>query len=133
MKWQLNSDRAAIGLSLVCILHCLAIPLVLVLFPTLSLMLMDDYAFHQLILFFIVPVSVLALSMGYRHHRNTKVVMISVMGLCVLVATGFIEHELLGHWGEAILTVIGSLIIASAHLQNARLRKQANFQGAESI
>lgn len=123
MKLQSFTDKTAIGLSAVCILHCLALPLFIILFPSIALMALNDEAFHQGILYVILPLSTIALAIGFNHHRNYSVLIISLTGLVILVSTGFIDHKLLGHYGEVILTVVGSAIIAFGHFRNSRLRK----------
>lgn len=133
MKLQSFSDKAAISLSFVCVLHCLALPIFLVLFPSLALMTFNDEAFHQWILFGILPLSVIALVIGFLHHHNYSVILISCLGLSILVGTAMLDHELLGKYGEILLTVIGSAIIAFGHFRNSRLRRLMNRVRQESL
>ena len=127
-KAQYAGDRVAIGLSAVCILHCLALPLVLVLFPSLALVSLDDELFHHLMLFAVLPVSVVTLILGYRHHNEKSVFLIGLLGLAVLTGIAFVDHDHFGHWGETVFTVTGSLILAYAHLRNARMRRLLSHQ-----
>lgn len=123
MKLQTFTDKAAISLSFVCVLHCLALPVFLVLSPSLALVALEHESFHQWILFGILPLSVIALVIGFMHHRNYLVVLISCVGLMIIIGTGMVEHELLGEYGELLLTVLGSAIIAFGHFRNSRLRR----------
>ena len=123
MKIQTFSDQTAIGLSFVCLLHCLALPVFIVFFPSLALNTLSDEAFHQWLLYAILPISVVALSAGFMHHRNLSVLAISCLGLTILVGTGFLDHEAMGERIEVFLTVLGSVIIAYGHFKNSKLRK----------
>ncbi|MDG2501456.1 MAG: MerC domain-containing protein [Porticoccaceae bacterium] len=123
---QAISDKAAIGLSFLCIAHCLALPLLVVLLPVLTAYNLQDEAVHWWMLSAVVPTSLYALTMGCKRHKTYSVVALGVFGLMILVATPFMGHELLGESGESILTTIGALIIASGHLINHRLCRRAN-------
>ena len=52
-------DRVAIALSTICIVHCLAMPFVIALLPVTAFALGGDGHFHSLMLWFVVPTSVL--------------------------------------------------------------------------
>ncbi len=125
MQIQSVSDRIAIGLSFLCILHCLLLPLLLILTPSAILAFMSDESVHKTLLLVIVPVGIYALTFGYKAHKKWSVVLTALVGLIVLGSTGILEHEVLGETGEVILTILGSSLIVFGHIQNARLRKQA--------
>ena len=119
-------DKLAISLSLICTVQCLTMPLLVVLLPATAALPVDEEMFHLILLYFVVPVSALALLMGCQQHRNTTVVLFGGLGLIVLIATGTIGHDLLSETGERIWTVVGSLLIALGHVRNHQLcRHQA--------
>lgn len=121
MKFQLAGDKFAIGLSLLCVLHCLALPLFIILFPSIAYASVSDELFHQLMLLVIVPVSLAVLVMGMRHHKDITVFTLGLVGLFILTCTALIDHKYMSAWLEVGLTVSGSLIIAYAHFRNARV------------
>nr|WP_296044722.1 MerC domain-containing protein [uncultured Alteromonas sp.] len=50
---QSLGDKLAIGLSALCVIHCLAMPVLLIILPTLGAVLADTHElFHQVILFY---------------------------------------------------------------------------------
>ena len=49
---QLITDRMAIGLSLACVIHCLALPIVLVAIPNFLAIYVDSEYFHLWMVFF---------------------------------------------------------------------------------
>ena len=125
VKIQQISDKAAVGLSLLCVVHCLFLPVLLILIPPLSgVLAFNDELFHTWLLYAVVPISLIAMLMGYLHHRSQRVFWIGALGLLMLILTAFAGHELLGEYGEVALTVLGSSIIAYSHIRNYQLRSQ---------
>jgi len=113
-------DTAAVILSGICMLHCLALPVVLTIFPILNIALLDEQTFHLVMLVFILPVSLVALTIGCRQHKDRLTIILGTIGLGVLMFTALFGHDLFGLTGERIVTSIGGLILASAHIQNYR-------------
>ena len=111
-------DRFAIGLSSLCLVHCLAAPLMLLLLPAVSLGLALPESFHIWMLLTAIPVSILALRSGHRHHRRMLPAITAFTGLCLLgYGAIFIAIAKL----ELVVTVAGALCLAGAHYWNARL------------
>ena len=117
-KQRTYLDTAAVFLSGVCMLHCLALPVVLTVLPVLNISLLEESIFHLLLLVFILPVSLIALSIGCRQHKDFLTLMLGVLGLSILTFTATFGHALFGITGERIVTSIGGLILASAHIRN---------------
>jgi FtsH-binding integral membrane protein len=114
-------DRAAIGLSTLCVLHCLALPLLLVLAPSLAVLPIADEQFHLLLVYLVLPTSILALFLGCRRHHRWSVLMWGMSGVGVLVFTALLGHDLMGELGEKVLTVMGALLVVVGHGLNFRL------------
>lgn len=113
-------DTAAVILSGICMLHCLALPVVLTIFPIFNVALLDEQTFHLVMLVVILPVSLVALTIGCRQHKDRLTIVFGATGLSVLMFTAVFGHEAFGFTGERIITSIGGLILASAHIQNYR-------------
>lgn len=121
---QTLTDKTAIGLSLLCAIHCLASPLLVVLLPSLSALQLDNEAFHFWMVVAVVPTSVYALTMGCKQHKHYRLLTYGFIGLACLISAVVLGEALLGEAGEKILTVIGATIIAYGHFQNYRLCQQ---------
>jgi len=121
-------DRAAIGTSTLCALHCLATPVVLTLFPSLVTSFLGDHLFHLMLVFFVVPVSSVGLMLGCRKHKDSVVLLFGVVGIVSLAVVAVFGHDFLGETGEKVGTVIASLILVFAHVRNYRLCRQAVCQ-----
>lgn len=126
MNFQLNNrgrkylDTAAVFLSGVCMLHCLALPIALTVLPIVNISLLDETTFHLIMMAGILPISVIALSIGCRQHKDKLTLFLGGIGLFILTTTAIFGHAWLGLLGERIATSIGGLILAAAHIQNYR-------------
>lgn len=108
-------DGLSIGASFICLIHCLALPLLIMLLPALSAFLVVPESFHVWALVFAAPISLLALSVGYRHHRAASPLLIALPGLA-LMAIGALTTS--SQWMETVLTVPGVLLLAIGHALN---------------
>ena len=113
-------DRASIGLSVICVLHCFATPILLAFAPSLLALPVADEKFHAVLIFMILPASLIALTMGCRRHGDMYVVYWGFGGLVVLLGTLVLGHDLLGDAGEKIMTVFGSGLVVVGHVLNFR-------------
>jgi hypothetical protein len=124
---QSISDNTAISLSLLCIIHCLALPLIIVMLPALTIFNLQDEAVHFWMLGAVIPTSLFALTMGCRKHNNYNVIGLGIVGLTIILASAFLGH-VFGETGETVLTTVGAIFIAVVHLINQRLCRQSNCQ-----
>lgn len=113
-------DVAAVFLSGICMLHCLALPLVLTILPIVNISLLDETTFHTLMLIVILPVSLIALTIGCRKHRDILTMGLGTLGLGILTFTAFFGHDFFGLTGERFVTSLGGVVLAAAHIQNYR-------------
>ena len=113
-------DKAAIGLSLVCVVHCLLLPVAIIMIPALGATFLEDETFHYAILFLVLPTSLIALGLGCRKHGHLGRLLMGLTGLSVLFLILILGEERIGEIGEKVSTVAGSAIIAFAHLRNFR-------------
>ncbi len=126
------TDSLAIGLSGVCVLHCLASPLLLVVLPSLTALQLENEAFHGWLLVGVVPTSLLSLALGFKQHKRFKLVVVGCVGMSILfLATSFDNHA---HDAtlEKAFTIAGACILAVAHYWNFLLcRQQRNCDFSE--
>ncbi|MES2964135.1 MAG: MerC domain-containing protein [Bdellovibrionota bacterium] len=115
------ADRLGLCLSLLCLIHCILTPIMLLTIPSLVL-LEEDHAHEWLhrSLFAILPLlAIAAFIPGYRRHRDARVFYWGVPGLALL-ATGVLVFE--GQMGpQALATIAGSLFLIRAHILNRHL------------
>ena len=121
---QSTSDKLAISLSILCTLHCLILPLLVVLLPSIAALPLQDEVFHIWMVIAVVPISIYALTMGCKKHRQYLMLLIGAVGLLILSVVAFLGHDLLGEVIEKVFTLLGAFTIAIAHVWNFRLCRQ---------
>lgn len=119
-------DRLAIGASVICAIHCIALPVILAMFPALVVMPVEEHSFHQLLVWFVLPSSLLAVSLGCSRHKDRIVLIGCVIGLSVIVLTAWFGHDLLGETGEKMATLTGAVILSVVHWRNYKLCRKDN-------
>ena len=119
---QNKADSLAVGISLMCSVHCLAMPLLVVALPVLSDWFIADEAFHLWLVFAVLPISIYALFNGKKSHGDNAPLLIGFAGLAILVFAVLGGHDLLGEMGEKLFTVIGSCAVAAGHIWNSKIR-----------
>ena len=107
------SDKLSICLSLCCILHCIALPFVILLIPSFASLWINNEKVHVILVLFAVPISLFAMAKSLRIHHNYKCISLAVIGLSLLVGaifmhninfgseSGHIGHEEITHHEEA--------------------------------
>lgn len=113
-------DRVAITLSTICIVHCLAMPFVIALLPVTAFALGGDGHFHSLMLWFVVPTSVLGFGLGVRVHRRVDIVVMGAVAIALLAATALWGHSEWDPSVEVLTNVAASVLLAAAHWRNFR-------------
>ncbi|RIV85516.1 MerC domain-containing protein [Aurantiacibacter xanthus] len=112
-------DGVAISLSAVCVVHCLALPLIIALLPALSQWLHLPEAIHAWLLACAIPVSMLVLGKSAHRHRAARgTLLLGIAGLALMGGALMAPTETL----ETVITVSGAALLASAHVQNWRRR-----------
>ena len=126
MNNQLRSDKLAISLSLVCVIHCLFAPSFVILSSGYYAATLDNEFVHNLILFFAIPVSLFALALGYKNHGAPQYFFIGITGLIILVMAVILGEPLYGETGEILFTILGSVLVVFAHYKNHQICKEIN-------
>jgi hypothetical protein len=115
-------DGAAVVLSALCLVHCLALPLIVIGVPFLAQF--AEGHLHLQMLVVVLPLSTLALGIGYRRHRNSRILYAGMVGMLLLIIGATVAHAQLGLIADRAFTICGSLTLATAHFFNS-VRAQA--------
>ena len=118
---QKVSDKVSIGISALCLLHCLLFPSFMVLLSSFISVSLNSELIHYMLLFLVVPVSSFALIVGLNNHKNSFIFFIGLSGLAILVSALLIELPITIISGEILLTIIGSILITFSHYKNYKL------------
>ena len=106
---------------MICAIHCLAVPLLLVILPSMLALQLDNEIFHTLIIIAVLPVSIFALTLGYKQHKHNWLLIVGFTGLLILLIAAILGEEVIGELGEKLLTVFGASLVAAGHLWNYRI------------
>jgi len=120
-------DGFAVGASALCLIHCVAPPILVALGPSASRLLGLPEWLRLAAFAAALPVSALAMHRGYRHHGTIWPAILSCLGLALIGIGALAGEELLLETG---LTVVGSVLLAVAHLNNLRLSRRSRPRGA---
>ena len=124
MNTQVNADKASITLSMACMIHCLLMPSFLVLTSGFFALSIDNELIHKAFLIIVLPVSLYAWITGYRNHKVLSYFYIGTSGLWLLIFAIFFGESVFGELAEKSLTLLGSIIVASAHYKNYKACKE---------
>lgn len=104
----------AVGLSTARLVHCLMLPLLITLAPWVLAVFVADERVHIFLLALAVPISAWGIGLGSRRHGEARLVSMAILGLTLMVAGDLQETDGL----ERGLTVVGAVLVASAHILN---------------
>lgn len=108
-------DRLAIGLSGLCVVHCIASAVLVTMLASAGGMLLHP-AVHEIGLVFAILLGLVGLGRGVMQHGFMLPAAIAGLGLGVMGGALVVGHE----GGEFLYSVIGVLILALGHDLNRR-------------
>lgn len=111
------ADKIGIGLSGLCLLHCLLTPILILLIPSMSV---GGHDMVHVALFAVLPfVALAAFVPGFKRHHDKRVFYWALPGIA-LIAIGAVvlDGQMLAETGS---TILGSLLLIRAHLLNREL------------
>lgn len=108
-------DRIGVLLSCLCLVHCV-LGLVLVAGLGVGAGVLLDPAIHRVGLVLATLVAAVAIGMGALRHRRMAPFVVAMMGLSFMGGAVAVGHGT----EEAVLTVIGVVLVALGHILNLR-------------
>jgi MerC mercury resistance protein len=110
------ADSLAVGLSALCLLHCLALPALVVALPALGMVSHASWL-HFALFLVALPVSAWALYRGAQVHGSKGPALLGSIGLGLLAA-GVLAHG--SGDMETTITITGTVVLALSHGWNMR-------------
>jgi hypothetical protein len=108
-------DRVGVLLSGLCALHCV-LGIVLVSALGLGGGALLAPAIHEIGLALAIIVGIITLGLGVMRHGRTGPLLIGAAGIALMSAALLVGHGL----PEAVLTIAGVALVATAHIRNLR-------------
>jgi hypothetical protein len=118
MSLSRHFDRIAIALSAICLVHCIAVTLLVAVLPLAAVRFGSDVHFHWLMLWLVAPISLAGFYLGFRLHGRAEIAALGTLGMAVLAIAALLGH---GRWLESMEILVsgtGSLMLAGAHWYN---------------
>jgi len=109
-KWL---DIASMGLSGLCVVHCLALPFLVAALPFLGVFTQTEWV-HQVLIAIAAPLTALAFWRA-RAWTRPEIAALMIVGLLLLASAAFIAR--LQDY-EVLISVSGATLLAGAHLMN---------------
>lgn len=122
-NWMVNYskwDGWGIFLSIVCLIHCIVSPVILLSIPILARYYLMHPIVHYLLALIILPVGLVALVSGFRHHHHKIVMLFGLPGLIVISVVPILVHSLKWNLNEPFWMVLGSVSLVFAHYKNQK-------------
>jgi hypothetical protein len=113
-----KADAVGIGLSALCMIHCLAFPVVIAFAPAALKALPGDDATHRTLAVGIGLAGSLAFRSGYKVHGKRWILALFLLGMALVSAAAMIGEPALPALGEAAITICGSVLLVTAHWCN---------------
>lgn len=115
MIQKINLDKIGIGASLLCAIHCAALPVLFTTLPLLGVELLENEKVELGFILFSLVVGSVALYNGYKkHHRKKLPLALFIMGMSLLFFANFYLEE----GAETLVKMLGAATIIWAHVRN---------------
>ena len=107
MNWK-SLDGIGIGLSTICAIHCLCLPVVITLLPLIGLEFLAQESFELGMISVIFATATLAYLRGIRKHGRWPVLTVLLLGAISLL---ILAHDISESWEPWIVTLGGAMLI----------------------
>jgi MerC mercury resistance protein len=119
------ADYFGMTASALCLVHCLGMPLLLLL--PMAGFLREDAQVHHVMVFLVSLPVLLALIPGFMTHRRIAVPLLATAGLTSFFSSVFLVGPRYGEIAETVLAVIGGAFLISAHARNRSFCRSCVF------
>lgn len=114
-------DGLGVLLSTLCLVHCIATPLLATLLP-FTLWFQDEHGFHLWLAVILLPLGSVAFWRGYKKHSRLPVLLGGIFGIALLL-TGVLVHgghddSIASQTSLISFTFLGSLLLVFSHWKN---------------
>lgn len=123
--WWHLADRVGATASVLCAVHCAALPFVLALLPLLGLGFLAGHVFERVFVACAAALAMVVLVVGYRHHHRLLPLVLAGPALALLLAGVCVDldADVLVH---TVLVTMGGSLLAVAHLLNLRFSRRGH-------
>lgn len=119
-------DRLGIAFSSACVVHCIFVAFLPLIFPALNYFVHADWV-HSFVAASLLITTPMAFYPGFKKHGLTWILMVACLGIMVILAGMFLEDrtsEVVAHSAS----ILGSLLLVIAHLKNIQHSNKHHHQ-----
>ncbi len=114
-------DKVGICVSGFCLIHCLATPILLILFPASMFTNIHFEITHQIFAVLVTSSILLAVYPTCKEHGHYDIIGLALIGITLTLCAVFF-HDYVSKTVSHGTTVIGSIILITAHIKNMKIR-----------
>jgi hypothetical protein len=114
-------DNCGIGVSLVCSIHCMAMPFILISSAFASIHSERLLMLESPILLLAIIIGSTAVFRTYFHLKKGHPIIFLSIGIALIILGGIVELS----WTETALRILGSFCIVISHILNKRILRTA--------
>lgn len=107
-------DKIGICTSVLCIVHCLAVPVLLVFGFDSALRFIEEEWIEWVIMGAALCIGLSSFITGYKEHKQHFILFLFLAGFFLIVVGDSVHHA----WTSAAISVAGASIVVYAHFQN---------------
>ena len=115
-------DKISICLSVCCILHCIALPIIILIIPSFASFWINDEKIHLYLVLLAIPISLFTMIKSFKLHTSYKCMSLAGVGLLLLISAIYM-HDL-GEMFEKSFTILVATILSMGHFLNIRFVKK---------
>lgn len=119
-KWTKAFDSLGMFTSWLCLLHCLALPILVLALPTIGAHVSHDDKTHFLLAGWVCVFAVLSMLPEKNRRKDSTVIYLMVTGICAVLGATFGTTIGLSETIEIPLISMGNLLVIAAHHLNRR-------------
>lgn len=112
---KLNLDFFSIAVSLLCVVHCIGLPILFSTLPLWGMEVLENRFIELASILLTLLAGGEAIRKGYvRYHRSVYIVVVFLLGFSLMTVANFVDAPV---W-EMLLKGSGALFVIGAHLTN---------------
>lgn len=117
-------DKIGICASGLCLIHCIATPILLLLFPVSKISFLgveSVHEIHEIFALIVVSSILIAVYPTCRKHGHKDIIFIALAGVTLIIGSIFL-HDFMSENITHGLTILGSIFLICAHVKNMKVR-----------
>jgi hypothetical protein len=124
MRYSGGADALSLGLSFVCLMHCIILPLFLTSIPFLGIEILENIFIELGTIILALFIGGYAIRNGYlKYHRNMFIVFLFAIGISLMILSNFVFSA-----AEIWLKIFGGFVVCMAHIQNFTTSKKCTIR-----